>query len=477
MQHPFDRYAAFTDLPLLLEASFKPLRKSIRVNALKNSVEKVKEWGSAKGWEMTPVPWCIDGFFIDRVNREEALGKDLLHLLGHIYLQEAASMLPVEALDPQPGDTILDMSAAPGSKTTQIASKIGTSGLIVANDVQEKRLWTLKSAIHRSGVINNFITRKVGQWFAKNMSERFDRVLCDAPCTAQGTSRKDSDALEYCSPENIGKMAKLQRELLTAAVHACKVGGTVVYSTCTLTPEENEEVVLSILNDFKGQLEIVDPRTVPTLKNWDMQRAIDDSLKVQETIDVSKTIGPQPMIRLWPHAYDTEGFFCAILRKTTNTKEKLPFKPAGLQEDVLSEGRTREIVKLLEDRYGTTFMLEGEAMLQRGDQLILSTESAVHFKSPVQDYAIGIPFGRRLEGDASRIGHDVVTLRGQLATRNVIDLDQEQMDQLLDGKDTTCDPSLRSDIILRYKGMSIGLGVAKDGKLLNRLPRWVVQKS
>jgi 16S rRNA (cytosine1407-C5)-methyltransferase len=202
-------------------------------------------------------------------------------------------MLPVALLDPQPGETILDMSAAPGSKTTQVAAMMQNTGVVICNDVQEKRLWTLKTALHRCGVINAIVTKKVGQWFMKNMTERFDRVLCDAPCTAQGTSRKDSDALNFCSIENIGKMARLQRELLEAAVHACKVGGRIVYSTCTLTPEENEDIVRSILNKFSAQLEIVDPRTA--LPQAALEQAVDDSIRVSGDSGL-------PCVRLWPQS-------------------------------------------------------------------------------------------------------------------------------------------------------------------------------
>src|SRR5204863_1262676 len=101
------------------------------VNTLKTSVESFKQWAAEKKWQLTPVPWCPEGFFVDRDDRREALGKDLLHLLGHAYMQEAASMLPVALLDPQPGEAVLDMSAAPGSKTTQIAARMQGRGVIV----------------------------------------------------------------------------------------------------------------------------------------------------------------------------------------------------------------------------------------------------------------------------------------------------------------------------------------------------------
>ena len=175
------------------KASRRPLRPSLRVNLLKTSVQAFKERADKRRWKLEQVPWCNEGFFVEAA-KNETIGRDLLHRIGYFYIQEAASMLPVALLDPKPGEKILDLCAAPGSKTTQIASKMQGKGVVVANDVQEKRLWVLRSSLQRSGVTNAIVTKRVGQGFAK-WTEQFDRVLCDAPCTALGTSRKDSDAI------------------------------------------------------------------------------------------------------------------------------------------------------------------------------------------------------------------------------------------------------------------------------------------
>ncbi|MDO8649336.1 MAG: NOL1/NOP2/sun family putative RNA methylase [Candidatus Peregrinibacteria bacterium] len=482
--HPFDRYAPYTDLPALLAASDRPLRKSMRVNTLKSSIPAFLAWAERRKWEVTPVPWCPEAFFIERVDREEALGKDLLHLLGHTYMQEAASMLPVALLDPKPGETVLDMSAAPGSKTTQIAGRMQgkaasakatvAGGVIVANDVQEKRLWTLKSSLHRLGVTNVVVTKKVGQWFSKNMTERFDRVLCDAPCTAQGTARKDSDALTYCSLENIGKMARLQRELLESAVNAAKVGGTIVYSTCTLTPEENEEVVRSILNKYIDQLEIVDPRSIGA-DAWGLGKAIEDSMLVQE-----KALGvdsPIPLLRLWPQTYDTEGFFAAVLRKRAPTRAPIELDWEPYEEKPLPRSRQREIAGVLEERYGVAFVQEGELLLERGDQLLLSTGEVGGFGLPVHDYSLGLPFARRLDSNRVRLSQEVATLRGAGATKNALTLNDADLNTLLHGGDPMCAGELRGDVLLLYRDLCVGSSLAQEGKLRNRLPRWMVAKA
>ncbi len=474
---PLDRYASFTDLAALKAASARPLRKCIRVNTLKTSVETVKQWAVDHGWKLDPVPWCPEGFFIDREDRSEALGKDLLHLLGHVYLQEASSMLPPVLLDPQPGETVLDMCAAPGSKTTQIAAMMRGRGVIIANEVQEKRMWTLNTACQRSGVTNVILTKKVGQWFGKQMTEQFDRVLCDAPCSAQGTVRKDSDALNFCGPENIAKMARLQTEVLEAAIHAAKVGGTIVYSTCTLSPEENEGVVLNMLNKFCDQLEIVDPQ----IRNEKlvMRTAIGDSQKVQEylksTGNFSLLHSPSPLLRIWPQTYDSEGFFCAVLRKKAPTRPREHVPSVPRREERFAKNMEMEIRKRISDIYGTDFVHEGEILVHRGDLVLLTTELAASLHFPVVDYGMGIPYAKGLKDGRFRITDELATARGIEATKSVLTVSESDLQELLEGQNIECRDDVHGDMILHWNGLAIGRGLAKEGYLKNRLSRWIVQ--
>ncbi|MEK7563230.1 MAG: NOL1/NOP2/sun family putative RNA methylase [Patescibacteria group bacterium] len=475
-----DRYAPFTDLAALKAASAKPLRKCIRVNTLKTSIAAVQERAEELGWTLTPVPWCSEGFFIDREDRTEAIGKELLHLLGHVYLQEASSMLPPVMLGAQPGETVLDMCAAPGSKTTQIAAAMEDRGVIVANEVQEKRMWTLNTSCQRSGVTNVILTKKVGQWFGKQMTEKFDRVLCDAPCTAQGTVRKDSEALDYCGPENIGKMARLQTELLEAAVHAAKVGGTIVYSTCTLTQEENEGVVLKILNKFSDQLEVVDPRELK-IENGKLKidEAIEDSLIVQKSLGGNFPFSifnfQLPLMRLWPQTYDTEGFFCAVLQKKASTRsiERLPAVPR--REERFARAMEAEIRKRITDMYGTDFLHEGELLVHRGDLVLLTTEAATALMMPVVDYSMGIPYAKGLKDGRFRITDELAVARGMEATQGTLVVGDSDLQELLEGQNIECPENAEGDVILQWNGIAVGRGLAKQGFLKNRLSRWMVQ--
>lgn len=496
---PLDRYAPFTVLSALKAASSRPLRKCIRVNTLKSSVEAVKQWAQEHGWKLEQIPWCPEGFFIDREDRSEALGKDLLHLLGHVYLQEASSMLPPMLLSPKPGEAVLDMCAAPGSKTTQIAAMMGLSnvpafsegrggtraqGVIVANEVQEKRMWTLSTACQRSGVTSVILTKKVGQWFAKNMTERFDRVLCDAPCTAQGTVRKDSDALEFCGPENIAKMARLQVELLESAVHAAKVGGIIVYSTCTLSPEENESVVLNILNKYVDQLEAVHPREFGIQNSeFGMREAIEDSHMVQRYLsDTSSSpspspnpISPAPFLRIWPQTYDTEGFFCAVLRKKATTRAVERKEIVHRREESLKIAESSAIRQRVREMYGTDFLHDDEILVHRGDLILLTTKDAAEFPLPVVDYSMGLPYAKGLKDGRFRITDELAVARGTLATMHTLTIGDSDTSELLEGKNIECSTDADGDQILLWRDMAIGRGLAKQGFLKNRLSRWIVQ--
>lgn len=475
MEHPFDRYAAYTDVAALKESSAQPLRKCMRVNTLKMDTEAFKKYAAQKNWKLDPVLWCKEGFFIDREDRSVPLGKDLLHLLGHTYMQEASSMLPVAMLDPQPGENILDMAAAPGSKSTQIAARMNNRGVLIANDMQEARLQTLRAALNRLGVMNVIVTKKMGQWFGSHMTGRFDRVLIDAPCTGQGTARKDAGALKYCSIDSIGKNAKLQRELLEAAVHATNIGGRIVYSTCTLTPEENEDVVLSVLSKFPNQLEVLDPRNCGVdNEKWKVDKAIEDSLIVQRSLYPLSTIH-YPFLRLWPQTYNSEGFFCAVLKKTGPTKDAEKTDLVKLDKEVLQKGRVKEICEFLEMRFGTSFKNKSEVLLQSIERLWITTEEVFTFKLPCSNAGIGLPFGKTLTKSPIMIDHDIATLRGSAVTKGVIDLTEEQWKLLARGQDIDCDPELFGKVLFQYNGICIGRGNAREGRCKNQLPRWIVQ--
>ncbi|MBW3019655.1 RsmB/NOP family class I SAM-dependent RNA methyltransferase, partial [Candidatus Woesearchaeota archaeon] len=232
------------------------------------------------------------------------LGNTYEHALGYYYVQEAASMIPPIVLDPQPGETILDMCAAPGSKSSQIAQYMNNEGLLIANDVKGDRLSALGMNLQRMGVHNQIITLMPGQRFAER-NIKFDRILLDAPCTGVGTIRKSPKTIRIWNPASVKSLASVQKRLILAAWACLKPGGTLVYSTCSTEPEEDEAIIdylLSKVEDAK-----VEKINLPIKKG---SPVIEFEGKTFSK-EVKKTL------RLWPQNNDTEGFFVAKLTKST----------------------------------------------------------------------------------------------------------------------------------------------------------------
>lgn len=293
------RYSRLTDWETFKKYSLSYLRKAIRVNTLKATVAEIKKRLSPD-WKLTPVPWCKESFWIEGKRRD--FGNLPEHILGYIYIQDPASMIPPIVLDPQPGEDVLDICAAPGSKTTQIGQYMKGQGLLVANDIDDNRIASLGLNIQRCGLTNGVITKMHGHWF-KNTTMRFDRILVDAPCSGTGTIRKSIRCVYDWSPNLVRRVAGQQRSLLETAFGILKEGGTLVYSTCTLEPEENEGNVDWLLSRFPNaalQRIELDIKHSPAVEAFENK---------QYTNEIKKCL------RIWPQDNDTEGFFVAKIKK------------------------------------------------------------------------------------------------------------------------------------------------------------------
>ena len=288
-----ERYKHLTDIDEFLEISLKPLRKTVRVNTIKTTVPEIK-----KRMTLEPIPWTDIGFYIEGYG----IGNTLEHYLGYIYLQGAASMIPPIVLSPEKDELILDMCASPGSKTSQMAAMMGNTGLILANDISVDRLKPLTLNLQRCGVANTVFTKMEGRWF-KDM--QFDRILLDAPCSGIGTIRKSIKTIEMWNPNFSKKMCGIQKQLVSTAIPLLKEGGTLVYSTCTLEPDEDEGVVDTILERF------------PEMKLEKIELDIKRGNPVEEFEGRVYSSEVKKCLRIWPQDNDTEGFFVAKFRKTS----------------------------------------------------------------------------------------------------------------------------------------------------------------
>ncbi|MEM4282690.1 MAG: RsmB/NOP family class I SAM-dependent RNA methyltransferase [Candidatus Woesearchaeota archaeon] len=306
------RYSRLTNWELFKKYSLSFLRKSIRVNTIKSSVEELKQRLS-KEWLLEPIPWCKEGFWIEHSGGRLDIGNTIEHSLGYIYVQEAASMIPPVVLNPKAGESVLDMCAAPGSKASQIAQLMENSGALVANDITGERLAALGMNLQRMGIVNAVITQIRGERFAKLSSAlglkkekrllEFDKVLVDAPCSGTGTIRKSLKTVQMWNPDMVKRLSGLQKALIASAFSILKSGGILVYSTCSLEPEENEEVVDWLIKKFP------DAKLIPfelEIKRSPAVLEFDGKIYSQEV---------KKCLRIWPQDNDTEGFFVAKILK------------------------------------------------------------------------------------------------------------------------------------------------------------------
>src|SRR3989344_3321164 len=294
-----ERYSNLTSFDEFKEISLKPLPRTIRGNTLKSNVEEVKE--RLKDWDLKPLKFYDKGFAIEHKKKERRdIGNLREHFLGLFYIQEAASMLPPLILNPDKNDVVLDMAAAPGSKTTQMAAMMENEGLIVANEVKPNRIMPLGINLQRCGVVNTILTLHYGE----RMKGKFDKILLDAPCSGTGAIRKSLKTLQIYNTGMIKKLSYDQKKLIFNAFKLLKKDGTMVYSTCSLEPEGNENVVNSLLENFDDAY--LEKIKIDGLKTSDV--VLDFEGKAFNS-EIKKCL------RIWPQDNDTEGFFVAKIRK------------------------------------------------------------------------------------------------------------------------------------------------------------------
>jgi len=317
--NPLDRYDSLVDeYEAFRDACDRPLPSVVRVNGIKAGPERVRAALDQEGVSYEDVDWH------DRLLRlpEGSPGTTWPYVHGWLQGQEEVSALPALALDPEPGDRVLDSCAAPGSKTCHLADLMDDRGLLVGNDNNLGRISALRHNAERLGVSNVVVTNRdartlslngvVGRPTASGTEfhdvDQFDGVVADVPCSCEGTCRKNPDALENWSLDHVTGLVGVQKGILRRAVQLTRPGGEVVYSTCTFAPEENEAVVDHVLDVEDCELVAWDAplETTEGITEWEGEQ-FDDSLTKAH--------------RVYPHFNDTGGFFVAKLRVVSEKAE------------------------------------------------------------------------------------------------------------------------------------------------------------
>ena len=277
------------EYPQFLQTLERPRAVALRFNPLKGQRPDLP-------FAQEPVPWEEAGVYYDPQSRP---GLHVYHEAGVYYLQEASAMAPVSLLDPQPGERICDLCAAPGGKSTQIAGRMLGKGFLLCNEIHPARAKILSRNIERMAVPNALVTNEHPAPLASRFPGFFDRVLVDAPCSGEGMFRKEEAAVTDWSQEVVEMCARRQAEILHSAAQLVRPGGRLVYSTCTFAPEEDEQAVENFLESH--------PEFQP------------------EQVEAPWFAPTDPgCYRMWPHKLKGEGHFTAVLRKTGGEEGEVP---------------------------------------------------------------------------------------------------------------------------------------------------------
>lgn len=346
------------EYPAFLESYDKDRYQALRLNALKirkdgrsaaqlpdgqaeHGGEADREVCAGLPWSLTKVPWAENGYYYDK---EDQPGKHPYHEAGVYYIQEPSAMAPVGMLKVCPGEKVLDLCAAPGGKSTQIAAALKGQGLLVCNEIHPARAKILSENIERMGVRNACVTNETPAHLAEVFPEYFDRILVDAPCSGEGMFRKNDEACDQWSLENVKLCAERQQEILDCAAVMLRPGGRLVYSTCTFAPEENEEGMERFLQRHS-------------------------EFQLLETT------------RLWPHKIQGEGHFAAVLTKNGSVPEDFESISAGGIQKGLPDKELQEwkafCKEFLEDDW---FAKHAGSYIRFGDNLYLIPENMPNLK-------------------------------------------------------------------------------------------------
>ncbi len=276
-------------------------RTTIRLNPLKKNTYDTYKRLKSYGYELREIPWSKDTYYVDNVDKSE-ISKTEEYEKGYFYIQDLSSILATVVLNPKPNEKILDMCAAPGSKTTHIASLTENKADITANDIEVSRMNSLRNVIEQFGVQNITFTKREGQYFGKEEPVTYDKVILDAPCSGEGRIFLNGEKpLRFWSTKKVKIYSIIQKELIESAFRTLKHGGEMIYSTCTLEPQENEGIVTWLLNKYPNsklkEIDIIKDEnfkrfkkyTEPGISHWsnnDYHKDITKSIRVIPSSDM-----------------------------------------------------------------------------------------------------------------------------------------------------------------------------------------------
>lgn len=409
----------------------------MRYNPLKIAKDSLVSLFSDNQVKLEPVPWAKEGFYYPPDCQP---GKWPLHEAGAYYIQEPSAMSAVQVLDPKPGERILDLCAAPGGKSTQIAGRLQGKGILVSNEIIPSRAKILSQNIERMGITNALICNETPKRLASRFPAFFDRILVDAPCSGEGMFRKDENACKEWSLTQVAVCADRQRQILSYAVEMLKPGGRLVYSTCTFASEEDEENAAWLIQAFPN-------------------------------------IQLESQMRIWPHVQRGEGHYVAQFSKEGILQAAEKEKKQGSKRKEKRTAVTKEQQNMLQLFLQQVLEQQTAAALQKsivseglqvfGDQIYLLS------------HVFGSLDGMKVERPGLQLGsckknrfepsHALAMALRPPQVRQTIELCEPK--RYLRGEAIPCDSIYHGWVLVTIHGCSIGWGKAVQGVLKNHYPK------
>ena len=431
----------------------------LRVNTLKISAEEM----AAKGvFSLRPVPWCETGFYYDGAERP---AKHPYYHAGLYYLQEPSAMSPAATLPIGEGDRVLDLCAAPGGKTTQLGARLGGTGLLVANDISAGRAKTLLKNVELAGIRNAIVMSETPERIAERLPHFFDKILVDAPCSGEGMFRKDPAAMQYWSPEYVLTCQTRQKEILTQAMKMLKPSGELVYSTCTYSPEEDEEIVAWLVENYHLKIEPLKLYPGMSMGKSDWSKSNLPELK--------------DTVRLWFQNGVGEGQFIAHLRST----EAVEDASGKVKKRKKKHQKKSSITRLTKDEITTVAKVLDDFVLPDGLENWQKTvlQSNGHVFVPAVDPELlnelhilnnGVELGL-LKKKRFEPSHQLAEVLGQKEQKQLLNLKNEtDYEHYLHGETIKVNSELRGFVLVAYKTPIFSFGkIGNDQILKNFYPK------
>ncbi len=443
----------------------EPKTYGLRINPLKDYNNSFAE---DLPFTLSPVGWAREGFY---AVAEEHPGRHPLHEAGAYYIQEPSAMAVVSLLDPKPGEIICDLCAAPGGKSTQIAGRLAGKGLLAANEIFSSRAKVLSQNIERFGIGNCIVCNEPPHRMAEHFPSFFQKILVDAPCSGEGMFRKDNTAIQEWSRNQVSVCAERQKSILEDADRMLSTGGVMVYSTCTFSPEEDENIIEWFLETHPDYL-LEDWRTI--LPN---HCGLEGGRKEFCTGSFASAEQIQKTLRLWPHKLKGEGHFAARLRKTgkltdnlqIHTKKGRRKKTEDLDDyfefiqNFLCTGQT-------DSSYTITDLLTPNANYQYFKEELYRIPEHMKSLRGIKLVRAGLHLGTR-QKNRFKPAH---ALAKALSPKDVVqchECDFETALRYLKGETIPCSADYRSWTLVSYQNISLGWGKAQNGILKNHYPK------